>query len=73
MDDRRIVFQLPAGAGNVFVVQADSGTHPASYTMGIGDLSLEVNVVESETYHSPPSNTEVKNAWRVMVSWSTED
>jgi len=68
MEDRRIVFQLPAGAGNFSVVQMDSGTHPhtpASYTtVGTGDFSLEVNVAESEAYHSPPSNAEVKNVWR---------
>jgi hypothetical protein len=64
MDDRRIVFQLPAGAGNFSVVQTDSGAHPASYayTMGTGDRSLEANVTESKAYHSPPSNAKVKNA-----------
>jgi len=65
MEDRRIVFQLPAGSGNFSVVQTESAPPPpTSYTMGSRDFFLEVNVAESEAYHSPPSNAEVKNVWR---------
>jgi hypothetical protein len=28
-----------------------------------GDLSLGVNLPERESYHSPPSSAEVKDAW----------
>jgi len=56
------VLQFPAGAGNFSVVQTDSETH----TMGTGDLCLGVSMKENEAYHSPPSITEVKNAWRYI-------
>jgi hypothetical protein len=47
-------------------VQTDSGSHPASYPMGIRALSLGVKRREGEADHSPSSSTEVKNAW----SWT---
>jgi hypothetical protein len=34
------------------VVQTGSGTHPASYPMGMGN-----------SFHSPPTSAEVKNTW----------
>jgi hypothetical protein len=36
---------------------------PASYAMGMGVLSLGVKQLGQETDHSPPSTSEVKNAW----------
>jgi hypothetical protein len=38
--------------------------HVASYPVGYGDSLLGVKWPEREVDHSPPSSTEVKNAWR---------
>jgi len=40
-----------------------SGAYPASYPMGTGALSLGVKRPGREADHSPPSSSEVKNAW----------
>jgi hypothetical protein len=44
-------------------VQTDSGAHPASYSMGTGDLYSEVKRSGHEVDKLPPTNAEVKNAW----------
>jgi hypothetical protein len=59
---------FPAGAGNFSLhhrVQNGSGAHPASYPMGTGGgaLSLGVKRPGREADHSPPSSSDVKNAW----------
>jgi hypothetical protein len=41
-------------------VQTGSVTHPASYQMGNGTLSLGVKRPGREANHSPPSSAEVK-------------
>jgi hypothetical protein len=41
-------------------VQNGSGAHPASYPMDTRGFSLGVKRPGRETYHSPPSGTEVK-------------
>jgi hypothetical protein len=59
--------RAPAVAGNYslyHLVQTGSGAHPASYPMGKrSSFSLEVNWAGREADHSPPSSTEIKNAW----------
>jgi hypothetical protein len=57
---------LPAGVGNFYLhhrVQNGSGSHPASYPMDTRALSLGVKRPGREADHSPPSSTDVKNAW----------
>jgi hypothetical protein len=56
-------------------VQTGSGAHPASYPMGIGDLSLGVKRPRREADHSLPSSAEVKECvdlylhFRNISSW----
>jgi hypothetical protein len=45
---------------NVYVVQTDSGAHPASYPTGTGALSLGLKRQGREADHSPPTSAEVK-------------
>jgi hypothetical protein len=49
-------------------VQNGSGAYPASYPMGTGDFSLGINRPGREADHSPPSSTDVKNAWSYTPS-----
>jgi hypothetical protein len=44
-------------------VQTAFGTHPASYSVGIGVLSRGGGIYPSrrEVYHSPPSNAKTEN------------
>jgi hypothetical protein len=44
----------------LFATASDSGTHPASYTMGTGGKRL---FPEHEVENSPPHTAAVKNAW----------
>jgi len=44
--------------------QNGSGSHPASYPMGTGGSSPEVNQPGREADRSCPSSAEAKNAWR---------
>jgi hypothetical protein len=63
LDDRGSRVRVPARAGNFSLyhrVQNVSGTHPASYPMGIGGFSLLVKRPGREADHSPSSSTEVK-------------
>jgi hypothetical protein len=55
--------RFPAGAGNFSLyhrVQNGTGTHPASYPVVPGALSLGVKRPGCEADHSPPSSAEVK-------------
>jgi hypothetical protein len=66
LDDRGSRVLFPAGAGNFSLhccVQNGSGAHPASYPMDTRGSFPESKAAESEADHSPPSSTEVKNAW----------
>jgi hypothetical protein len=47
-------------------VQTESGAHPASYRMGIGDFSPGGRSV-LEADHSPPSSAEVKNGGTIPL------
>jgi hypothetical protein len=47
----------------LYVVQTGSGTHPASYPMGKGALSLGIKRQGREADHSPPASAEVKKMW----------
>jgi len=63
LDDRSSRVRFPVGAGNFSLhhcVQNDSGTHPASYPMGVGALFLGIKRPRREADHSPPSNAMVK-------------
>jgi hypothetical protein len=56
----------PAGAGNFSPhphVQTGSGAHPASYPVGIRGSFPGDKVPGCEADYSPPSSSEVKNAW----------
>jgi hypothetical protein len=56
--------RVQAGAGNISLnhgVQTGTGTHPASYPMVSGALSLGVKRPEREADHSHPSSAEVKS------------
>jgi hypothetical protein len=58
--------RVPAGAGNFSLnhrIQIGSGAHPASYPMDIGGSFLGVKRPGRKADHSPPSSSEVKNAW----------
>jgi hypothetical protein len=44
-------------------VQTGSGAHPASYPAGTRGFFPAMKRPGRETDHSPPSSTEVKNAW----------
>jgi hypothetical protein len=58
---------MPAGAGNFSLhhrVQIDYGAHP----IGIGGSSLGVKRVGREADHSPPSSSELKNAWSYIYT-----
>jgi hypothetical protein len=44
-------------------VQTGFWAHPASYAVGTGVRSQEVNGPICGFYHSPPSNAEFKNEW----------
>jgi hypothetical protein len=60
------VVRVPAGVGNFSLhhdVPTGSGAHPDSYPMVPGTLSLGVKRPGREADHSPPSSSEVKNAW----------
>jgi hypothetical protein len=66
MDDLGSRVRFPAGAGNFSLhhrVQTGSGSHPASYPMGTGAVSLGIKRPGRKVDHSPPSSAEVKNAW----------
>jgi hypothetical protein len=62
---RKIIFPAEAGYFSLHnFVQNGSGTHSASYLKNSrGTLSLGVKWPEREADHSPPSGTDVKNAW----------
>jgi hypothetical protein len=63
LDERGSRVRFPARAGNFslhYSVQNGSGTHPASYPMGTGAVSLKVKRPGREADHSPPSSAEVK-------------
>jgi hypothetical protein len=66
LDDRAIGLRSPAGAkdfsSSLFVQTSSSGAHPASCTMGTGDLSSRGKArLGRDADHSPPPNAEVKN------------
>jgi hypothetical protein len=66
LDDWGSRVQFPAEAGNLSFhhsVQNGSGTHPASYPMVPGALSLGVKRPEREADHLHPSRAKVRNAW----------
>jgi hypothetical protein len=44
-------------------VQTGSGTYPASYSMGIGVLSLRAQRAGNKADHSHPPCPEVENKW----------
>jgi hypothetical protein len=57
-------------------IQTGSGADAASYPMGNGEFSPREKRPGRETGHSPPSSTEVKNAWpytstpqHILVAW----
>jgi len=55
-------------------VQAVSGAHPASYSVGNGDSFPGGKVARHKVDHSPPSSAKVKKDWshtsiRLMISW----
>jgi hypothetical protein len=57
-------------------IQTDSGAHPASYPIAPEFLSLGIKRLGREADHSPPSNSEIKNAWsysstpqNVFMAW----
>jgi hypothetical protein len=57
---------VPVGARNFSPhhrVQTGSGTHPASYPMGIRGSFFGMKRPGREADRSPPSSAEVKNAW----------
>jgi hypothetical protein len=63
LDNRGARVRFPTEAGNFSLhhrVQNGSGTHPASYPMGIGDLCLGIKLPGRECDHSSPSSDEVK-------------
>jgi hypothetical protein len=65
-DDRIIGVQIPAGAGNFSFRHSDqTGSGPTQPQMQWvpGALSPGVKRPGREADHSPPSSTEVKNAW----------
>jgi hypothetical protein len=51
--------------------QTGSETHPSSYTIGIGVLSLGVKQPGRKANHSPSSRAEVMNVWRYIstLAW----
>jgi hypothetical protein len=63
LDDQKSGVRI-SGRGKWFSllhnVQTGSGAHPATYTMVTGDTCKQQG---READHSPPSSTEVKNAW----------
>jgi hypothetical protein len=66
LDDRSSRVRFPAGAGNFSLhhrVQNASGAYPVSYPMGTRSSFPGVKRPGREADHSPPSNSEVKNAW----------
>jgi hypothetical protein len=74
LDDRSSGVRFPAGAGifsPLHRVHTGSGSHPALYGMCTGGKAAG-----READHSPPSSTDVKNAWRytstpkyVFMAW----
>jgi hypothetical protein len=64
LDDRAIEVRFPAGAkdfSSSLFVQAGSGTHPASCTMGTGGpFSGGKARPERDADHLPPSSAEVE-------------
>jgi hypothetical protein len=82
LDDRGSRVRFPAGAGNFFfttVSRTTLGPTQPPIQFAAGALSLRVKRPGREADHSPPSSTEVKNAWsytstppirlhRVMIS-----
>jgi hypothetical protein len=53
-------------------IQTESEAYPASYPMGTGGaISLGVKRPGREADHSPPSSTDVKNAWRYTSTPNT--
>jgi hypothetical protein len=66
LDYRDSRVRFPAGTGDFslhHLVQNGSGAHPASYPIGTGGCFPEGRVQGREADPSPPSSTEVKNAW----------
>jgi hypothetical protein len=68
LDDRGFRIQFSAGAENFSLhhrVQNGSAAHPVSFPMGSGPgaLTLRLKRTGREADHSPPSSSEVKNAW----------
>jgi hypothetical protein len=65
LDDRAIWVRTPAGAKDftsILCVQTGSGTHLASYPMGIGDLFPGGKARPGrDADNSPPSSAEVVN------------
>jgi hypothetical protein len=47
--------------------QTGSGTHPTSYPMGTGGLSLWVKRPGREDDHSPPSSADVKECVKLYL------
>jgi hypothetical protein len=72
--------QFPAGATDVYLlhsVQTGSGVHPASYPVGTGGVSSELERPGREADHSLQSNAEVKNGGAKpplphMSSWRSD-
>jgi hypothetical protein len=65
LDDRGVGVWVPVGS-RIFsspTVQATSGVHPTSYTMGTGGSFLGVKQPGCEADHSPPTSAKVKKMW----------
>jgi hypothetical protein len=65
LDDRVVGVRVPVGQefSLLHVVQTGSKTHPVSYPMDIGALSLGVKRPWREADHSPPTSAEAKKIW----------
>jgi hypothetical protein len=55
-------------------VPTGSGTHPASYQVGIGALSQSEEWLDHEADHSPPSGVDVKKSYTstsqyIFIAW----
>jgi hypothetical protein len=65
-DERGVRVQVPVGSEFSLhhIIQAGSGSHPASYPMGTGgSFPRGVKRQGREADHSPPTNAEVKKMW----------